>query len=428
MEFGSSDELTKFKEIVTIIRTSLNDNEGNSICSILLKQLENGQDITSVMGLLFAWKVPPEIAIGDFQAAFNAIEHMLMHLEKRELNYLQVSTITVGTDIHLDVKVVYPGVGVEVAVQKGSQDTVIEHTTEHANDNDISAATEAVVREDIKEVASDTFRVLEKGHAEMKAISDTSVDTSVERNVSDWKTPNCVSRMSSAGKTDSRKSDTRKEANTNHFGSLFNNDDDDDDDKDFDEFAGSAGMEQSMDDQSDDSNILDVTLKVKKKSEARRFFERKDLCLRDKGWIHVNRVVQSGDVNILSIEDVCYFVNRTPKAMKQAKTETLTSFDVGIEKRLVAAESKLNRTCNDVVDKALNALNKEDGMVFNKIRINRTQLENEVAVSVKQCAKQNQANNTSHAVVADLENFLDGHGKMQKNSGITCKETRGSGN
>ena len=136
--------------------------------------------------------------------------------------------------------------------------------------------------------------------------------------------------------------------------------------------------------------------------------------MRDKGWNHVNRVVQSGDVNILSIEDVCYFVNRTPKAMKQAKTEELTSFDVGIEKRLVAAESKLNRTCNDVVDKALNALNKEDGMVFNKIRINRTQLENEVAVSVKQCAKQNQANNTSHAVVADLENRLDGHGKMQK--------------
>ena len=138
---------------------------------------------------------------------------------------------------------------------------MIEHTTEHADDNDISAATEAVVREDIKEVASNTFRVLEKGHAEMKAISDTSVDTSVERNDSDWKTPNRVSRMSSAGKTDSQKSDTRKEANTNHFGSLFNNDDDDDDNKDFDEFAGSAGMEQSMDDQSDDSNILDVTPK-----------------------------------------------------------------------------------------------------------------------------------------------------------------------
>jgi len=277
MEFGSSDELTKFKEIVTIIRTSLNDNEGNSICSILLKQLENGQDITTVLGLLFAWKVPPEIAIGDFQSALNALENMLMRLEKRELNYLQVSTITVGTDIHLDVKIVYPGVGEEVAVQKGSQDTVIEHTTEHADDNDISAATEAVVREDIKEVASDTFRVLEKGHAEMKAISDTSVDTSVERNDSDWKTPNRVSRMSSVGKTVSQKSDTRKEANTNHFGSLFNNDDDDDDDKDFDEFAGSACMEQSMDDQSDDSNILDVTPKVKKKSEARRFFERKDL-------------------------------------------------------------------------------------------------------------------------------------------------------
>ena len=59
-----------------------------------------------------------------------------------------------------------------------------------------------------------------------------------------------------------------------------------------------------MDDQSDDSNILDVTPKSKKKSEARRFFERKDLRLRDKGWNHVNRVVQSGDVNILSIEDV----------------------------------------------------------------------------------------------------------------------------
>ena len=69
---------------------------------------------------------------------------------------------------------------------------------------------------------------------------------------------------------------------------------------------------------------------------------------------------------------------------------------------------------HDVVDKVLNALNKEDGMVFNKIRTNRTQLEKEIAASKEQCVKQNQANNTLHAVVVDLENRLDGHGKMQK--------------
>ena len=109
MEFGSSDELAKFKEIVVHIRNFLDDKEGTTTRSILLKQLENGQDINAIMGQLLAWKVPPEIAISDFQAVFNAIKNMLQTLENRELKYLQISTIAVGKEVSLDVKFIHPG-------------------------------------------------------------------------------------------------------------------------------------------------------------------------------------------------------------------------------------------------------------------------------------------------------------------------------
>lgn len=66
------------------------------------------------------------------------------------------------------------------------------------------------------------------------------------------------------------------------------------------------------------------------------------------------------------------------------------------------------------MDTALNTLNKEDGMVFNKIRLNRTQLDQEVATSKEQIAKQIKVNETSHAIVVDLETRLGTHGKVQR--------------
>ena len=67
-----------------------------------------------------------------------------------------------------------------------------------------------------------------------------------------------------------------------------------------------------------------------------------------------------------------------------------------------------------IVDTALTTLNKEDGMVFNKIRLNRTQLDKQITTSKEQIAKQIKVNESSHAIVADLETRLGTHRKLQR--------------
>ena len=99
--------------------------------------------------------------------------------------------------------------------------------------------------------------------------------------------------------------------------------------------------------------------------------------------------------------------------MKQAKTEQLMSFDSNILTKTRAAESMITQICNAVVDDATKSLNIEDGMVFNKIRTNRTELENSIKTAKNHVAKQIKVNETSHAIAADLENHMQHHGKIQ---------------
>ena len=129
--------------------------------------------------------------------------------------------------------------------------------------------------------------------------------------------------------------------------------------------------------------------------------------------MHINRIVGKGDTDKLSVEDLAFYINRGPKSMKQAKTEQLMSFDSNILTKTRAAESMITQICNAVVDDAKKSLNIKDGMVFNKIRTNRTQLENSITTAKNHVAKQMKVNETSHAIAADLENRMQHHGKNQ---------------
>ena len=128
-------------------------------------------------------------------------------------------------------------------------------------------------------------------------------------------------------------------------------------------------MEQSIGTVRDDDSP-----KKKSKSEKDKLLDRKDFRFRDKGWTHINRIVGKGDTDKLSVEDLAFYINRGPKSMKQAKTEQLMSFDSNILTKTRAAESTITQICNAVVDNPTKSLNIEDGMVFNKIRTNRTNL------------------------------------------------------
>ena len=57
-DLANPDGLTKFKEIVTLIRESLNDKGGTSTSSILLKQLENVQEVNSLTANFSLGKIP----------------------------------------------------------------------------------------------------------------------------------------------------------------------------------------------------------------------------------------------------------------------------------------------------------------------------------------------------------------------------------
>ena len=84
-------------------------------------------------------------------------------------------------------------------------DTVNEPTIAEAHVTEILAETEVVVRDDIKEIMSDTYLAVAKGRAKIKAISEKPVNTTTEGGMSDLKKPTCVSRLSPVRMTESQK-------------------------------------------------------------------------------------------------------------------------------------------------------------------------------------------------------------------------------
>ena len=364
------------------------------------------------------------MAIGDFEAVVKSIDNALSIFANRGLKYLHMS-ITPKVDA-IEVKFVNPGTTentTDAEPKKSTEKEVkstekeLNTTIESANETDISAATDEAVSTEIKDKASETYLKVAKGRAEIKAMGEETV--ALDEDESTWLTP---PRGKTAPAVKFTQESETKPLDTNIYGGLQVDDDpgddgglkvDDDSDDDptatsYDEFAGSRGMQQSF-----DSNYEDSPEKSEVKSEKDKLLERTDLRFRDKGWNHINRIVGKGETNKLSIEDLAYYINRGPRAMKQAKTETMLAFDDTMYKKNATAESHLQLQCNKVLDAAITSLNKEDGMVFNKIRLNRTQLDKEVTACKDQVARQIKVNENSHAITADLENRLTAHGKLQ---------------
>ena len=92
--------------------------------------------------------------------------------------------------------------------------------------------------------------------------------------------------------------------------------------------------------------------------------------------------------------------------MKQARKIHVDGCDTDIHVKLTDAEIELNKRCNDIVDKAVKTLNVEDGAVFNKIHVNHNKLDAAIDKSNAQLVKQTRANDTSHAIIADMDNRM----------------------
>ena len=93
-----------------------------------------------MVNTLYMFKDRSEIAIGDFEAVIKAINNALKMFNPRELNYLQASTTSDGKVIEINL---------------WTPTTTELHTDDIVNETDVSAATDAVVSKEIKEVVSD---------------------------------------------------------------------------------------------------------------------------------------------------------------------------------------------------------------------------------------------------------------------------------
>ena len=145
--------------------------------------------------------------------------------------------------------------------------------------------------------------------------------------------------------------------------------------------------------------------KEKNTSQLEHFFDRKDLNIREKGWSQMNRIVGKGNTSNFGVEDIMFYYNGGPKAMREArKAHVYGGFDTDIVMKMTDAEIQLEKLSNTIVDKATKVLCVEDGAVFNKIRVNRNLLEKALTDSKNQLVIQNRGNETSHAIVVNMEN------------------------
>ena len=382
--------LAKFKEFIAVIRIFFNDDEGSGTRPIFLEQLENVKDIPSMVNTLYMFKDRSEIAIGDFEAVIKAINNALKMFNPRELDYLQASTTSDGKVIEINL---------------WTPTTTELHTDDIVNETDVSAATDAVVSKEIKEVVSDINKNVAQERAEIEAIGDNPAPTATATKVDDseWITPTRGTNAPTIVSNETQTQNPVNQSTTNQFG-VFT-DEDDEEVEVFDEFEGSRGMQQSIDDGNTDNDDSPVK-QPDKKNRKKELLDRADLKLRDKGWSQLNRLVGKGDTSTVGFEDMVFYLNGGPRAMKQARKDHINGFDTDIMMKTTDAEINLEESCAKIVDKSIRALNVEDGAVFNKIRVNRTQLDDAIAKSKDQIAKQVKVNETSHAIIADLDNRM----------------------
>ena len=381
------DGLKQFKELISVMRTYFTDREESDTRSTFLEKLENMNDIAAVSEFLFIFKNPTEVALGDYVAILKAIDYALTLMNPRHIHYLDITVD--DTEQRVTVMLWIPSTTDRVETED--------------NEADISADTKAVVSDEIKEVVKTTFSGVAQERAEIGAIGNdpgpTTDSTKKATEDPDWITPTrgTIAQASVKPETQTESIPTT----TNKFGSLS-----DDDDDEYDEYEGSRGMEQSMEEPATDIESSPEKVSKTEQTMNEELINRKDYRLRDKGWSKMNRMIGKGDLNQFGAEDICFYYHGGPKAMKQARKIHVDGFDTDIAVKLGDTEIELNKTCNNIVDKAVKALNVEDGAVFNKIRVNHNKLDAAIDKSNVQLVKQNRANENSHAIMADMDNRM----------------------
>jgi hypothetical protein len=149
---------------------------------------------------------------------------------------------------------------------------------------------------------------------------------------------------------------------------------DDDNNGNFD----STEMEQSM-----ESELLpDSPPKKLKKSYKEQLLDRPDREYHKKGWAQVSHVIAKGDSNSLSVDDILYYICHAGSSnLQQSKRDHLDNFLDVLEVKMKTYKREVNLQCNHIVDRACNAISKEDTVVFNKMRANTNQLDGKIAES-----------------------------------------------
>ena len=388
------DGLVKFKEFLAKISEKFEIE--NEMITTLLWQIGNVSDVNSLGSALLMWKEESDLAIDDFETVFKAVNKALYTLIPRGLHYIKVQ-ITPDENT-IEVNFLNPATTDSTTpsdAESSDDDTAevlkdetgkgMELTDDDVdesypmNETDISEATDKAVPKELKDKVNVTFSQIAQGRTEIQELDENPVSNAPKDADDTWLTPK-GKHVTSVIQLDDSPTEDHTQGQNRFAG--FTQVDDEQDASLHDEFAGSTLMEQSIETVSDNDSPTKET-----KSEKDKLLDQKDFRFRDKGWQHINRIVGKGDTDKLSVEDLAYYINRGPHSLKQATSGQLASFDSKIHTKTRDAETNFTSITNAIVKDATKRLNIEDGMVFNKISTNRTQLENSITTAKNHVAK-----------------------------------------
>lgn len=152
-----------------------------------------------------------------------------------------------------------------------------------------------------------------------------------------------------------------------------------------------------------DSALLpDSLTAMTKKSYMEELMERPNREYRKMSWTQVSHIIAKGDVNTLSMNDLCYYICHPGPTMQQSKHDHVDNFLNVLEAQIYRYQNDFCHKCNGIVDNTCIVINKEDAVIFKKIRINSNHLEEKIVESIAQVAMQTKLNESLIAIVADI--------------------------
>ena len=205
--------------------------------------------------------------------------------------------------------------------------------------------------------------------------------------------------------------------------SAFSDDDDEDDDVDeIDKdniLEDSAFMQQSL-----DSAALASSPDSKQKrrlTQMEKLANRTDRNLRAKGWATISRHLEKGDPNAIGIEDLCYYICHSSTNLRKNKKDHIVDYSQSLVNHRKQGESTFKTNCEKIVDKSISTLMTEDAAIFNKIRINKNDLDTNIVSAknhIKRLVELSQITNTVavdvDTRVGNLTELLDKAEKIQQ--------------